>query len=241
MESVWVSLLRRARSGSMLYGQVGAEGSANWSESQTDPVPATLTLCDLHPPLAFEEGRLPDFPQEFATTVEELDLSGNALVALPDNIHILKKLRRLFLGGPAPGASPTGRPNRFLSLPSLAGLECLEALSVHDTALQALPPLPMSLRTLRVDRCPLQHSSLEEELMVLPPLTTLHLEGCTNVHGTAERPDLLPRAIKRLEACLADLQLPDGFHLGHFFGTPLSDAIARAQTIQVANDKQLGE
>ena len=51
-----------------------------------------------------------------------------------------------------------------------------------------------------------------------PSLRVLHLEGCP-LGGSLERPDNLPGEVRALTK-LEDLQLPDGSHVGHFFGTP---------------------
>ena len=78
-----------------------------------------------------------------------------------------------------------------------------------------------SLRTLRLDRCPLDPDAFPEELP--PGLITLHLEGCP-LPGTMEKPRSLPQAVKSLKN-LEDLQFPDGSHIGAFFGTPLQELL----------------
>jgi len=101
-------------------------------------------------------------------------------------------------------------------LESLPQLKYLEYLSLHDNQLTTLPELANCavLHTLRLDRNPLP------ELPVLPPsLRVLHLEGCPLV-GTLDQPENLPVQVRALP-CLEDLQLPDGSHIGEFFGTPL--------------------
>jgi len=58
-------------------------------------------------------GGLSEFPREIfdlADTLEVLDLSGNALSALPDDLHRLHRLRVLFCSG-----------NRFTTLPEAIG------------------------------------------------------------------------------------------------------------------------
>lgn len=194
----------RARSGSILHPPIGPPGSAGWRRG--DPIPRTVILCEL----GLLE--LPEFPSEFSF-VEELDLSYNGLSALPSLEH-LTNLRCLFLGGIVEG-QPQLQNSLSSGLPTLLPLQNLEHLSVHDTLLPSLPELPPSLRVLRVDRCPLL--SLPPHL---PALTTLHLEGCP-LPGALDRPDLLPYAVKRLHGSLEDLQLPDGGHMGFFFGSPV--------------------
>ena len=79
------------------------------------------------------------------------------------------------------------------------------------------------LHTLRLDRNPLR------EMPTLPPsLRVLHLEGCP-IGGTLERPEDLPGPVRAL-AQLEDLQLPDGSHVGEFFGTPLGALLASQGT-----------
>ena len=227
LDPVWVSLLRRARAGSML--SPGEPGSAGWQPGAA--IPRILILCDLlvlspggtdsdSPPetksISISAGNgIPDFPPQFSS-VEELDLSGNGLDALPSNIHVLENLKCLFLGG-----GEDGNANRVPQLPDLKSLSALENLSVHDTALRVLPSLPAGLKILRLDRCPLE--PLDEKADLPVGLTTLHLEGCP-WPGSLERPELLPRAVKDLQ-CLEDLQLPDGGHVGVFFGTPLPELL----------------
>jgi hypothetical protein len=210
--NIWEPILSKARKGSIFLPPIGEPGSVVWKPG--DEVPKTLILCDVFTKPCF----FPPFPVSFAF-IEELDLSGNSLLQLPEGIINLKSLRCLFLGG-FPDGEPY-RKNIIESLPSLALLTRLEHLSVHDTLLRVLPQFPVSLRTLRVDRCP-----LERLPDTLPPLTTLHLEGCP-LPGTLERPDLLPDAVKELQDSLEDLQLPDGSHIGIFFGIPVAEAVSR--------------
>lgn len=227
MDPAWISLLSRARSGSFLHPPIGDEGSAGWQNG--DPVPKTIILCDLPGLAGGVSPELPAFPEEFAC-VEELDLSGNGLTRLPP-LASLRNLKRLYLGGAGPAENSGGQPNLLRSLPGdIDQLQYLEDLSVHDTKLEVLPGrLPDALRSLRVDRCPLR------ELPPLPPgLTTFHLEGC-DLPGSYERPDLLPATVRELKK-LEDLQLPDGSHMGIFFGTPLQEAVEAAA--EKENDKR---
>eukprot|EP00747_Dinoflagellata_sp_TGD_P022441 gnl/TRDRNA2_/TRDRNA2_129112_c0_seq2.p1 gnl/TRDRNA2_/TRDRNA2_129112_c0~~gnl/TRDRNA2_/TRDRNA2_129112_c0_seq2.p1 ORF type:complete len:218 (+),score=17.55 gnl/TRDRNA2_/TRDRNA2_129112_c0_seq2:178-831(+) len=208
-DSFWSTVLLRARNGSMLLPTgVGDEGSAGWQTG--DPIPENLILCDLvDPPLP---SSLPSLPVAFHNAaIKELDLSGNGLRSLPENLDVLKNLTCLFLGGGL-------RPNLLdTGLPSLEALRCLEQLTVHDTALRVLPELPPQLQSLRCDRCPLEEDLFPRDLP--SRMTTLHLEGCP-LPGSLDRPDLLPLSVRRLNL-LEDLQLPDGGHMGLFFGTPL--------------------
>ena len=156
---------------------------------------------------------LPAFGLE-ARTITLLDLSGNRLAALPANFAShLDGLVALFLGGPqGPAANVLAEPG---AIPPLDTLVRLEHLSLHDTQLEALPALPACLTTLRIDR-----TRIRDLPAPLPPrLATLHLEGCP-LQGTSDRLDLLPPTVRSLEN-LDDLQLPDGTHVGAFFGTPL--------------------
>lgn len=211
-------LLRRARSGDIHeFGDQGPEGSAQWNAGQ--PVPSCLLLHDL------EIGSLPPGfgSHPMFTAVTELDLSGNCLRALPSDVfENMKCLRVLFLGGPGPKFTPEGAScNMLESLPPLQNLVHLEHLSVHDNQLTKLPELAdcTLLHTLRVDRNPLR------ELPDLPSsLRVLHLEGCP-LGGTLESPENLPIQVRNLSQ-LEDLQLPDGSHVGEFFGTPLRSLLS---------------
>jgi hypothetical protein len=151
--------------------------------------------------------------------VVELDISGNALLSIPNNITVaLPKLKCFFLGG-YPEDHPEYK-NRFQALPNLSDLVDLEHLSVHDTVLTRVPSLPDSLQILRLDRCPIEHMPPK-----LPPnLTVLHLEGCPFLPGDLDHPQWLPDSIQELQH-LQDLQLPDGSHVGEFFGAPLADLL----------------
>ncbi|CAD7963792.1 unnamed protein product [Amoebophrya sp. A120] len=222
----WQPLVARARSGSMLTGPLGAEGSAGkeWDSNSGSAdhlhLPTTLILCDLFPLTPSPEGNLPDFPLEFHT-LQELDLSGCGLLALPESVSRLTGLKCLFLGG-VDAQNSSSSKNQFKALPSLANLKELEQLSVHDTNLQILPALPENkLASLRVDRCPLVAEDFPTELP--RTLTTLHLEGCP-LGGSFDEPEKLPAAVKKLEGLL-DLQMPDGSHVGEFFGTPLQELL----------------
>jgi hypothetical protein len=218
LSSELVALLSRARSGGIHdWGDQGSEGSAQWNASE--PLPTCLLLHDL------DTGSLPEgFGSDSAfASVTELDLSGNKLRALPEDIFsCMRSLKVLFLGGPGPKFTPEGAScNQLSVLPSLADLVELEHLSLHDNSLTELPELAgcTVLRTLRLDRNPLR------ALPSLPPsLRVLHLEGCP-LGGTLEHPDDLPPQVLAL-AQLEDLLLPDGSHVGEFFGTPLQSLLA---------------
>jgi len=46
IDPIWQSILREARSGTMLQPPIGELGSANWDQVG-DPIPKTLILCVL--------------------------------------------------------------------------------------------------------------------------------------------------------------------------------------------------
>jgi hypothetical protein len=113
---------------------------------------------------------LQEFPREIfdlADSLEVLNLSGNALQQLPDDLHRLKRLRVLF-----------GSDNQFTELPACIG-QCLElrivgfkANQIHHAPAQALPP---KLRWLILTDNRLQH--LPEELGACGALQKLMLAG----------------------------------------------------------------
>ena len=219
------TILVRARQGSILaHGDQGPPESAGWRSGR--PAPSCLLLHDLELgalPAGF--GRGPAF-----AAVTELDLSGNGLTRLPpDAFADMPRLRTLFLGGPGPKFTPAGATcNTLRALPRLDHLVALEHLSLHDNDLPELPALAgcVALRTLRADRNPLR------ALPALPSsLRVLHLEGCP-LGGSPTRPGDLPPEVRALGDDLEDLQMPDGSHVGTFFGTPLG-ALLRAAPSEV--------
>jgi Leucine-rich repeat (LRR) protein len=214
------AILSRARCGGIHdFGDQLEEGSVEWRIGQ--PAPACLLLNDLE--LGSLPGGFGSHPS--FSNVTELDLSGNRLRTLPSGIFTnLGMLRLLFLGGPGPKFTSQGDScNMLESLPPLANLVHLEHLSLHDNNLKVLPNLLhcVLLRTLRVDRNPLC------ALPDLPnSLRVLHLEGCP-MGGTLDHPECLPAQVRALTN-LEDLQMPDGSHVGEFFGTPLGGLLSGA-------------
>ena len=224
MDERLIDFLRRCRTGSIHdFGEHGHECSAQWLADS--PLPACLLLNDL------EIGALPEgFGADPAFAgVTELDLSGNMLRSLPTDCfaNLGAQLKVLLLGGPGPKFTPEGRTcNTLEALPPLSSLVHLEHLSLHDNSLTALPELRgcTALQMLRLDRNPLR------ALPELPPaLRVLHLEGCP-LGGTLERISDVPPQVRALTQ-LDDLQLPDGSHVGEFFGTPLGALLAAADDV----------
>ncbi|KAL3938892.1 MAG: hypothetical protein SGBAC_006292 [Bacillariaceae sp.] len=224
MDEFWQFALTKARTGSMEHPPVGEPGSAGCNIG--DVIPKTLILCDgclLSSEVLSEGFHLCPFPSVSFQHVVELDLSGNSLLSIPDNIsEALPNLQSFFLGG-YPEDHPEYK-NRFTTLPDLSDLVHLYHLSVHDTELKVLPTLPDSLAILRLDRCPMRCTMMPPKLP--PYLTILHLEGCSLLPGDLDHPHLLPKSIQELEY-LQDLQLPDGSHVGEFFGTPLPELLGK--------------
>ena len=72
-----------------------------------------------------------------------------------------------------------------------------------------------ALHALRIDRNPIKRLPTLQ-----PSLRILHLEGCP-LGGSLNRPEDLPSEVQAL-TLLEDLQMPDGSHVGEFFGTPLA-------------------
>ena len=104
--------------------------------------------------LRLSEG-LTEFPREIfdlSPTLEVLDLSGNALDALPDDLHRLGGLRILFCSNNAFTELPAGlgqcssltmigfKANRIRTVPAEALPPSLRWLILTDNALEVLPP-----------------------------------------------------------------------------------------------------
>jgi len=113
---------------------------------------------------------LTEFPREIfglADSLEVLDLSGNALNALPDDMGRLRKLRALFCSG-----------NPFTRLPaSLGDCEVLSQVGFRGCGLSEVPAesLPQTLRWLTLTDNQIQ--SLPQALGERPLLQKLMLSG----------------------------------------------------------------
>ncbi len=105
--------------------------------------------------LRLPKAGLSEFPREIfdlAPTLEVLDLSGNALSALPDDLPRLEKLRVLFCSdtlftelppvlGLCPGLTQIGfKAARLRTVPAGALPQDLRWLTLTDNAIEALPP-----------------------------------------------------------------------------------------------------
>ena len=141
---------------------------------------------------------LTEFPREIFTladTLEVLNLSGNALAALPDDLGRLHRLRVLFCSdnqftevpavlGQCPGLRMVGfKANRIRTLPAAALPPALRWLILTDNALEVLPP--------EIGSC----SQLQKLMLAGNRLTALPatLARCTNL-------ELLRIAANRLTA-----------------------------------------
>jgi hypothetical protein len=141
---------------------------------------------------------LTEFPREIlglADTLEELDLSGNALTALPDDLGRLGKLRRLFCSG-----------NRFDRLsPGLGDCAALSQVGFRGCGLGEVPAeaLPPNLRWLTLTDNAVER--LPDALGERPGLQKLMLAGNRlralpdSLAGAANL-ELLRLAANRLEA-----------------------------------------
>jgi hypothetical protein len=130
-------------------------------------------------------GGLTEFPEEIfglAETLEVLDLSGNALTRLPDDMGRFKKLEALFCSG-----------NRFERLPpSLGDCSVLSQVGFRGTGMVELPAeaLPPRLRWLTLTDNRL--TSLPDALGQRPQLQKLMLAG--------NRVDRLPASLQGAES-----------------------------------------
>ncbi|MBU1359803.1 MAG: protein kinase [Gammaproteobacteria bacterium] len=149
---------------------------------------------------------LTEFPREIlelGDTLEVLDLSGNELTALPDDLHRLHRLRVLFCSN-----------NRFVELPKVLGrCESLDIVGFKANPIQDVPAesLPSSLRWLiltdnRIEQLPasIGRCSRLQKLMLagnrlsaLPP-ELAHCERLELLRISANRLDALPAWVTRL-------------------------------------------
>ena len=115
-------------------------------------------------------GGLTEFPREIfdlADTLEILDLTGNALAALPDDLPRLHKLRILFCSN-----------NRFTELPAMLGsMPALTMVGFKANQIASVPAwaLPPALRWLVLTDNRIEH--LPDELGRRPAMQKLMLSG----------------------------------------------------------------
>lgn len=222
------ALLVRARCGTIqdFDSNHAEEASIQWHADQ--PLPTCLRLRDLDAGPSLPDG-FGSHPARLCQRYRARSEREQAVHALPHDMFTnLGQLRVLFLGGPGPKITPEGTLcNMLTTVPSsLSRLVHLEHLSLHDNNLTCLPDLHRctKLRTLRLDRNPIR--ALPD---LLPQsLQVLHLEGCP-LGGTLAHPEDLPAQVRALTQ-LEDLLMPDGCHVGKFFGTPLGRLLLLANT-----------
>ena len=171
--------------------------------------------------LALSAG-LTEFPNEIfalADTLEVLDLSGNALTALPDDLHRLTRLRVLFASDNRFTALPSGlgrcaqlemvgfKANRIVDVPAEALSPRLRWLILTDNAIEQLPDV-------------LGHCTRLQKLM----LAGNRLQALPATLSGCERLELLRIAANRLPTLPEFLlQLPRLAWLA-FGGNPLNAA-----------------
>lgn len=188
---------------------------------------------------------LTTFPEaifSLADTLEILDLSGNRLTALPDDLHRLKKLKVIFASN-----------NPFTELPASLGLcENLEMIGFKANAISHVPAaaLPPKLRWLILTDN--QISELPQAIGNLPHLQKLMLAG----NQLAQLPESIANCrnlqLLRISANQFD-QLPDAiFKLpklawlaygGNPFAKwlPVTHSILPIALKQLVLDKTLGQ
>lgn len=174
---------------------------------------------------------LPDLAR--LTALEELDLTGNVLAALPAEVGALTGLRVLALNGNVLAALPAavGRlacleklelNNNMLGAlpPELGRLSCLEELCVSGNPLGALPPALGALRNLAtLDASVCRLRALPEELTLATRLIDLNVSG-----NQLERlPDGIGRMTRLVTLNVQDNRLTDlpvTIGLCHSLGQP---------------------
>jgi hypothetical protein len=145
---------------------------------------ASLRAGDLTGATRLElRGGLTEFPREIfelADTLEVLDLSGNALDGLPDDLPRLHKLRVLFCSN-----------NRFVEMPEVLGrCPALEMVAFKANRVRHVPAaaLPPTLRWLILT---------DNEIEALPPA----LGGCTRMQKLMLAGNRLQALPQELAAC----------------------------------------
>lgn len=175
---------------------------------------------------------LTEFPREIFTladSLEVLDLSGNALTALPDDLGRLHRLRVLFCSG-----------NRFAELPpSLGGCPALEMVGFKANRIRHVPAaaLPPALRWLiltdnEIEQLPdaLGQRARLQKLM----LAGNRLQGLPATMAACDRLELLRIPANRFERLPAWLpRLPRLAWLA-FGGNPLTAAAEQAALDTIA-------
>ena len=151
---------------------------------------------------------LPDLAR--LTALEELDLTGNVLAALPAAVGRLACLEKLELNTNMLGALP----------PELGRLSCLEELCVSGNPLGALPPALGALRNLAtLDASVCRLRALPEELTLATRLIDLNVSG-----NQLERlPDGIGRMTRLVTLNVQDNRLTDlpvTIGLCHSLGQP---------------------
>jgi hypothetical protein len=168
------------------------------------------------------------FPQEIfglADTLEVLDLSGNALTALPDDIGRLRKLRVLFCSG-----------NRFTRLPAALG-DCgaLSQVGFRGVGLREVPAesLPPALRWLTLTDN--QIATLPAAIGQRPALQKLMLSGNRLRHlpdtlAGAPNLELLRLSANRFEALPPWLTSLPSLAWPAWAGNPLDQGLGAPST-----------
>jgi len=166
-----------------LLGDTGPQGKMG---NQAGSLRKHIETAEKTGALSFTDQKLEKFPPELAKVVanlRNLDLSGNRIKTLPENIGAFKMLKTL-----------TMSKNQLESLPSQTGL--LTKLENLNLAFNLLPSIPSSLQQLKN----LKEIHLNNNKLTSFPAALLGLKQLALVDLSANSIPAIPAGIHGLEA-----------------------------------------